>query len=163
MRSGSLAGFEVMGWEGGKTIGGWGGGHANPRSLTISHGVLEEGAEAVEVTTHIGEEAGAASLWLQEKLEWELAQAHAARPDGAEDLHLWHLERERAIRNAVPPEWHPASFRLDGQTVPGQIARAGDQWVSHLSTDTVVVEMIGSHVDPGQIELTRVLSLHGYG
>ena len=163
VRSGSLAGYEVMGWEGDKTIGGWGRGHANPRSMTISHGVLEEGAESVEVTTHIGDEAAPASHWLQEKLERELAQAQAARPDGAEDMYLWHLERERAIRDAVPPEWRPASFRLDGKTVPGQIARAADQWVAHLSTDTVVVEMIGSHVDPGQIELTRLVSLDGFG
>jgi hypothetical protein len=146
-----------------KTIGGRGGGHANPRSLTIYHRVLEEGAEAVEVTTHIGEEAAAASHRLKEKLERELAQAQTAGPDVAEAMHLWHLERERAIRNAVPPEWRPASFRLDGQAVPGQIARAGDHWAAHLSTDTVVVEMIGSHVDPSQVELTRLLSLDGYG
>lgn len=163
VRSGSLAGYEVMGWKGDKTIGGWGGSQGNPRSLTITHGVLEVGAEAVEVTAHIGEVAAAASHWLQEKLGRELAQTQAARPDGAEDMHLWHLERERAIRKAVPPQWRPASFRLDGQAVPGQIARAGDQWVAHLSTDTVVIEMIGSHVDPSQIELTRLLSLDGYG
>lgn len=164
VRSGSLTGYEVVGWEGDKSIGGWGGDHAVVRSLTLRHGVLEDGAESVEVTTHGGDESATVLHWLQEKLESELIQAVVPRPGdlGPEDAHAWHVKRARAIRDAEPPAWRPAAFRLGGKTIPGQIASSGDHWVAFVRTDTAVVEMVGYKVDPGRIELSPIVSLDGF-
>jgi hypothetical protein len=163
LTSGSLAGYDVMNWEGEKSIGGWGGAPI-PRSLTIRHGDFEGEAEWVEVTTHMGDAADTAGDWLQDELERRLLQSQFPPPDDltVEDFHRWHEQRQRAIENAEPPDWQPALLRVEDEQLPGQIARAGGHWVAYFKTGAVVVDLIGNGVDPNEVQLAPIITLDPY-
>lgn len=159
LASGDLVGHEVRDWEGERSIAGWGGG-ATPDSLTLRCGSLDDGLGWVEVTTHTGDWAYSARGWVQEELERRLADATIPLPDEPtiEDFR----RRQRDIQDTKPPAWQSASIRIGDETIPGQIARAGGQWAAYFETGDVLVELLGSEVDPDEVELASVTNLDRY-
>lgn len=152
--SGLLIGYEVENWEGEKSIGGWGG-SPTPTSLTILHGAVDGDGEGVEVRTR----ASGDRDWMRDMLETRLAQAQHPLPDEAsiDDLH----RQKRDIHDAEPVAWNPAAFRVDGEEVPAEVARAGRHWAALVEAGTVLIAMIGSDVEPGWIRLTPIDTLDG--
>lgn len=159
LASGSLVGYEVEGWDGVKSIGGWSG-TPDPHSLTIRHGEGDEQAEWVEVTTHAGDAVDSVGHWIQEDLERRLIEAQVPLPDDPtiEDFQ----QRQRNIQETEPPGWQSTSFRVDHEDMQGQIARVGSHWAGFLAAGKVVVEMIGNRTDPDHVQLVRIASLAHY-
>lgn len=157
--SGSLIGYEVESWDGAKSIGGWSG-SPEPHSLTIRHGEYDEQAEWIEVATQADDEVAPTGHWTQEDLERRLIEAQFPLPDDPtiEDLQ----QRQRNIQQAESPEWQSASFRVDHEDMPGQIARVGSHWAALIATGKVLVETTGNRVDPDHVHLVQIASLAHY-
>lgn len=157
LASGALAGYEVVNWEGEKSIGGWGG--SPIESLTIRHGDRSD-PEWIEVTTHTGDAADTIGHWVREDLERGLVEAQFPLPvhPTIEDFQ----RRQRDIQKVQPPEWQLVSFRIAGEMIPGEIARLGSRWAGLVRLDAVALEMSGMGVDPGQLELSPIITLDAY-
>lgn len=156
LTSGSLTGYELSKWEGEKSIGGWGGSPV-PRSLTLRHGTLEDRSGWIEVTTQAGDRAG---YLLRDELERRLAGLQVPPPEEPtiEALH----QRQRDIEGIAPPDWRPASFRVEQDVVDAQIARAGSHWVAYLTAGDADVELVAKGVDPNQVHLVPIITLDPY-
>lgn len=158
LAAGSLAGYELVKWEGEKSIGGWGGG-PTPHSLTIRHGNQSD-PKWVEVTTHTGDAADTMGHWVREDLEIGLVAAHFPLPPHPtiEDFQ----RRQRDTQQARPPQWHPVWFRVAGEMIPGEVARIGSNWAGLVRVGAVALEMTGAGVDPAELELSPIVTLDPY-
>lgn len=159
LASGSLIGYEVDDWDGAKSIGGWSGA-PDPHSLTIRHGEHDEQAEWIEVTTHTGEAADAAGLWMQEDLARRLVEAQFLLPDDPTIENL--QQRQRSIQQTEPPDWQSTSFQVDNEDIRGQIARVGSHWAGFMAAGKVIVEMTANRVSPDEVLLVRIATLAHY-
>lgn len=161
--SGSLIGYEIAGWKGESSIGGWGG-WPDPRSLTIQHGDPSTESEWVEVTTHTGVGAETADDWLEDHLARRLLYLRAPAPKdlATGNLDRWRRQREGDIREAEPLAWQPLSTPIDDEPTQGKMAAAGDYWVAHFKAASVVVYLVGQGFDPSQISLGRIANFDPY-
>jgi len=159
---GEVVCFEVEGWAGSRSLGGWGGGK-RPERITLRHGDPDRDELWVQVTSCIGRDAQMAVR--RDRVGHELPRlGQVVPPDGldAHELHRWHMRQRQDLEQLPPPTWSHGVILVDGQTQRCEVARADERWAAITAHGNVSVEIIGSGIDMASITLQRLTTLEHY-
>jgi len=160
--SGQIVCFEVAGWEGARSLGGWGG-SKRPERITLRHGDPQRDARWVSVNSRVGPSAAVAVS--SARLGRELLRAGQPEPPGgldAQQLHRWWIEQHRQLEQLPPPTWSPHVLSVDGHTQPCVVARVADRWAAVIVTGESIVEVVARGVDVASTSLQRLATLEAY-
>ena len=163
-QDGRLVCFEVDGWEGSRSLGGWGG-TREPTSVTLLHGDIERDDSWVTLRTR--ENAGLPDpprFRRRDDLVRELLHTQSRPPEGLdiEQMHRWLLEEQRRIDQIQLPSWLPVIVSIDGHNLPGEVVQVTDGWALVAARNGTAVELFGKGPRPDTIALTRVTTLQPY-
>lgn len=159
---GEIVCFGVAGWEGSRSLGGWGGGK-RPERITLRHGDPHQTKEWVQVTSSVGRDAQVTVR--RDRVGRELLRIKQAEPPHGLDpheLHRWHLRHRQQLEQLAPPTWSHDVILVDGQTQRCDIARVDERWAAITMHGELTVDIIGSGIDTASITLQRLTTLEHY-
>ena len=162
--SSRLVCFEVDGWEGSRSLRGWGG-VREPTSVTLLHGDIERDDSWLSIETR--EDVGHSDppgYQRRDELVRELLHTQGRPPEGldVDQMYRWHLEERRRIDQIEPPPWSPVIVRIDGHDVSGALAEIAGGWALVVTKNGKVIELVAKGPRPDAIPLTRVTTLRPY-
>lgn len=160
--SGELTCFEVAGWEGSRSLGGWGG-STRPERITLRHGDPRRDARWVSVTSRTGR--GTDAMVSRDRLGRELLRTGREEPPEGLDLHemhRWRIEQRRRLEQLPAPAWSPDLLSVDGQARPCEFARVGDRWGATTLINDSTIEVIGTGIELASVSLQRLATLEAY-
>jgi hypothetical protein len=160
--SGQIECFGVTGWEGSRTLGGWGYA-AGPELITLHHGDPYGDVPWISVTSGMGSgESVAASRPPHGR---ELLETGQAEPPEGLDVHEWlnwRTEMRRELEQAPPPTWSRAVLSVDGQARPCDIAIVDDRWAAVAPHGDVTIEVVARGIAPASAHRQRLDTVEPY-
>lgn len=159
---GEIVCFEVAGWEGSRSLGGWGGGK-RPDRVTLRHGDPHQDSQWVQVTSQIGRDTRVAAC--RDRAGHELLRLGKAEPpDGldAHELHRWHLQQHQQLPQAAPPTWSRDVISVDGQNQPCDVSRVDDRSAAITMHGNQIIEIVATGIDATSIALRTLATLDRY-
>lgn len=159
VRTGELPAYAVAGWRG--SLGGWGGGHHDLRSITLRFVDDSNERRWIEVETVSGSRLGPVGL-RKEHLAENLVGRIPDVPqfDRIDEQFIWHRKREHEyeelLRNLA---WLPATLVVDGSDVDAEVARVDDGIAVYAPHGQVVIEVMARNVELDNFTLVAVTNL----
>jgi hypothetical protein len=162
--AGRLVCFEVDGWEGSRSLRGWGGGR-EATSVTLLHGDIERDDSWLSIETR--EDVGhpdSPGYQRRDELVRELLRTQSRPPEGLdiEQIRRWYFEERRRIDQIEPPPWSPVIVRIDGHDVSGDLVETAGSWALVVTGKGKFIELVAKGSRPDAIPLTRVTTLRPY-
>ena len=162
--AGRLVCFQVDGWEGSRSLRGWGG-VREATSVTLLHGDIEHDDSWLSIETR--EDVGQPDppgYQRRDELIRELLRALNRPPEGLdiEQMYRWHLEERRRIDQIEAPPWSPVIVTIDGHDVSADVAEIAGGWALAVTSKGKVIELAAKGHRPDAIPLTPVTTLRPF-